>query len=414
MSTNVVRQPIMGINQSVLGYELKYEDNKAGLFSQDDSLAASTIENFLTQLDSEKVLGDAVAFITFTPNLILRNIPSFFKPGRLVIQIEDNTIVHPQTQKSVYTLRKQGYEVALSGFEFSPRYFGLLDVVDYIKVDIEKADLSTANIVSIGTSFNKKVIASNVNSPALYEKARAAGCSYFQGSAVAAAMSSKVPRMDHLKSNFFQLMIAVTRDEPDVDEITEIISRDVTLAFSVIKMVNSAYFALRNRVRSVKQALVVLGLGQLKQWVYLLSFRESDGDMSSEMIKTSFLRASFCSELAVFVKNTDIPKSDAYLMGMFSTLGLLLEVPLEVAIKELPVVDEVRDALITREGKYAPLYELVLSYENADWATMSKCADTLGLSQALVSQKYFECVEYVNNIWETLLHPFKDESEQDE
>lgn len=414
MSTNVVRQPIMRLDNTLVGYELLYQDDESGFFSQDDSKAAGTIENFLTQLDSERFLGDAIAFVTFTPNLILRNIPKFFKPGRLVIQIEDSSIIHPQTQKGIYDLRKMGYEVAISNFEFSPRYFGMLDIVDYIKVDMEKTDVSTKNIIDISKSFNKKVVAINVNTPELYERAKLAGCTFFQGAAVAQAMSSRVQKLDHLKSNFFQLMIAVTKDEPDVDEISEIISRDVTLAFSVIKMVNSAYFALRNRVRSVKQALVVLGLGQLKQWVYLLSFRESEGEMSSEMIKISFLRASFCSELAEHIKTVQIAKSDAYLMGMFSTLGLLLQVPLELAIKELPVIDEVRDALLTRTGAYAPLYELVLCYENADWGTMAKCAETLGISQALVSQKYFECVEYVNGIWDTLLHPYRDETTEED
>lgn len=414
MATNVVRQAIMGLDKSLLGYELVYEDGEGVLFNQPDSKAAGTIEDFLTQLDSEKFMGGEKAFITFTPNLLLRGIPKIFKPSSLVVQIGDSTIVHPDTQKQILELRREGYSVAVNDFEFSPRFLSLLDTVDYIKLDMRAADESTANIVNIGRSFNKKVIATRCDTDALYETAKKAGCEYFQGTVVAHAMSSKVTRMDHLQSNFFQLMIAVTRDEPDVDEIATIISRDVTLAFSVIKMVNSAYFALRNRVRSVKQALVVLGLGQLKQWVYLLSFHESDNAMSAEMIKTSFLRANFCSELAQYVRNVQIAKSDAYLMGMFSTLGLLLEVPLHLAIKELPVVDEVRDALLSESGAYAPLYKLVLAYECADWAKMNECAEVLGLSPATVSQKYFECVEYVNNIWQTLLHPYKGDAAEDE
>ncbi|MEG2501158.1 MAG: HDOD domain-containing protein [Oscillospiraceae bacterium] len=407
MATNVVRQAIMGLDKTLLGYELVYEDGDSSLFNKVDSKAASTIEDFLTQLDSEKFVGGEKAFITFTPNLLLRGIPKIFKPGSLVIQIGDSTLVHPDTQKQILELRKSGYAVAVNNFEFSPRYLSLLDTVDYIKLDMHSADDSTANIVNIGRSFKKKVIATHVDTNELYVVAQKAGCEYFQGAVVAQAMSSKVARMDHLQSNFFQLMIAVTKDEPDVDEIASIISRDVTLAFSVIKMVNSAYFALRNRVRSVKQALVVLGLGQLKQWVYLLSFHESDDEMSAEMIKTSFLRANFCSELAVYARNVQIAKSDAYLMGMFSTLGLLMEVPIEVALKELPVIDEVREALLNQTGPYAALYDMVLAYERADWNETAKCAQELGMSANLVSQKYFECVEYVNNIWATLLHPYK-------
>lgn len=413
MATNVVRQSIMGKDKSLLGYELIYEDSDGGLFNRADSKAASTIEDFLTQLDSAKFVDGEIAFITFTPNLLLRGIPRIFKPGRLVIQIGDSTVVHPDTAKQIEDLRKIGYSVAVNDFEFSPRYLSLLDDVDYIKLNMHNADESTSNIVNIGRSFNKKVIATGVDTKELYELALKSGCEYFQGTVVANAMSSPVARLDHLQSNFFQLMIAVTRDEPDVDEIASIISRDVTLAFSVIKMVNSAYFALRNRVRSVKQALVVLGLGQLKQWAYLLSFHESDDEMSAEMIKTSFLRANFCQELSACAHKVNIAKSDAYLMGMFSTLGLLLEVPLEEALKELPIVDEVRDALLNGTGEYAPLYNLVLAYEKADWQGVSKCAEEIGISSNLVSQKYFECVEYVNNIWNSLLHPFSEAEDEE-
>ena len=131
-------------------------------------------------------------------------------------------------------------------------------------------------------------------------------CDYLQGAYVAEPKKSKVHRFDHLQSNFFQLMVAVTKEEPDVEEITRIISRDVTLAFSLMKLVNSAYFALRNQVKSVQQALVVLGLGQLKQWIYLLSFREESGGLQDELIQMSFLRANFCMELAKLVENLPI------------------------------------------------------------------------------------------------------------
>ncbi len=94
-------------------------------------------------------------------------------------------------------------------------------------------------------------------------------------------------------------MAAVTRPEPDMDEITQLISMDVTLTFSLLKLVNSAYFALPNKVQSIKQALLfILGLGQLKQWIYpFLSFAP-DGGVSDELIKTSFLRGTFCQELS--------------------------------------------------------------------------------------------------------------------
>lgn len=413
METNMVRQPILGSDKELLGYELCYQDYGAGLYNQADTRAANVIEDFLVQLNSDRILDGATAFLTFTPNLLMKNIPKMFQPQKLVIQIDDNATIHPLAQKIVYRYKNQGYRIAVNGFEFSSRYFALLDVIDIIKIDVSKGQNSMESIVKIGQSFHKDIIAYNVNSQEAYDRAQALGCRYFQGSAVAQALSSKVAHMDHLQSNFFQLVISITKDEPDVDEIAEIISRDVTLAFSLIRLVNSAYFALRNRAHSVKQALVVLGLGQLKQWVYLLSFKNNEGGaLVSELIKTSFLRASFCQELSLCAKNFTLSKSEAYLLGMFSTLGLLMEVPLEAALAELPIADEIKTGLITGEGLAGALYRLVVSYENADWAAMNACAEELGISANLISQKYFECCEAVNTIWRTLTMPYGEDGEE--
>lgn len=415
METNMVRQPILSSDKELLGYELCYQDNGSSLYNQADTRAANVIEDFLVQFNSDRLLDGATAFLTFTPNLLMKNIPKMFQPEKLVIQIEDNSTVHPLAQKIIYRYKKQGYRIAIKGFEFSSRYFALLDVIDIIKIDMSHGPSSMENVVKIGQSFQKDIIAYNVNNQEQYDMALAMGCKYFQGSAVSQALSSKVQHMDHLQSNFFQLVIAITKDEPDVDEISEIISRDVTLAFSLIRLVNSAYFALRNRAKSVKQALVVLGLGQLKQWVYLLSFKNNEGgELSSELIKTSFLRASFCQELSQYAKELPLSKSEAYLMGMFSTLGLLMEVPLEAALSELPIADEIKEALVTGEGKAGSLYRLVISYENADWAGMASCAEELGITANVISQKYFECCESVNNIWRTLTMPYGEDGDLDE
>lgn len=405
MQANVVRQPILSEDKSLLGYELLYQDSTFSLYNQGDTVAANVIEDFLTSLDSAAFMNGKTAFIPFTPNLLLRKVPKMFNAQSLVIEIEDNAILHPEAQREIIDLKREGYRIALRGFEFSPRYFAMLGEVDYLKINMKELDDATGSAVGIAKSFKKKVIAYNVDTQELYDKAKALGCECFQGSAVSQAFNSKVNRLDHLQSNFFQLMIAVTRDQPDLDEISAIIQRDVTLAFSLLKLVNSAYFALRNRVRSVKQALVVLGLGQLKQWIYLLSFKRNGNDVDTELIKSSFLRGSFCAELSPCATNLSLARSDAYLMGMFSTLGELLEIPLAEALRELPIIDEIRDALLEHSGSAGTLYRLVLSYEKADWAGVSTCAAELGLDNNIVGQKYLECVESVNDTWRMLENP---------
>lgn len=216
-------------------------------------------------------------------------------------------------------------------------------------------------------------------------------------------------RTDHLQSNFFQLMLAVTADEPDTDEIAAIISRDVTLSFSLIKLVNSAYFARRNRVKSVQQALVILGIGQLKQWIYLLSFKQDNGGVQDELIKISFQRGKFCEALVKFAPSVNLSPSEAYMLGMFSTLGTLMEVPLEQALSELPISEDIKLALTTGEGPAGHLFNVVTCYENADWAGMNQSAETLGIPNDVIARTYFECIEAVNEIWKGLQEPFAEQ-----
>lgn len=101
-------------------------------------------------------------------------------------------------------------------------------------------------------------------------------------------------------------------------------------------------------------------------------------------------------------------------MGMFSTLGILMEVPLESALEELAISEEVKNALLHGEGICGDLYQLVLCYENADWKGMTQYAQRLGIPMNVITQKYFECVEYVNQIWNDLMVPYEEKGTQEE
>ncbi len=404
MEPYIVRQTITNKDQRTVGYEIMYADDQVEMWQADDAGAANAIENFLSSLDSDNFIGGKTAYLTFTRNLLVKNIPRMFDTNKLVIQIEDGLITNPMSHSLITKFKQAGYKIAVIDFEFAPRYFGVLDIVDYIKVNFRNYnDPSLENIIRIGKSFGKGMIAYNIECAEAYEKAKIYGCVSFQGSYVSEKLPAALRKSKIIQGNFMMLMIAVNRDEPDIDEIEEILSRDVSLTYALLKLVNSAYFALRNRAKSVKQALVILGLGQLKQWIYLLSFRADDGSMPDELIKLSFLRGSFCAELLEYADDMPISRSEAYLMGMFSTLGKLMQCPLDEVLNQLPIGDEIKDALISGSGKAGMLFETVISYENAEWTIMRSLADELGIPRELISETYYECVRSVNDTWEKLM-----------
>ena len=407
MDRYVTRQPIKALKEDrIIGYEVLFQKDYDALYNSTDVAAADTIAGFLMQ-NTERIFQDKLTFVTFTPSLLFRNMPKIFDKDKLIIQIEDHVMIHPLSPAIIKRYRTEGYIFAINDFQFSPKYFTMLDYVTYIKVDISnkhegRERVSLNNLINTMKGFDKKCIATGVNTKEDYELAMEVGADYAEGSYVAEAMAKKVKRMEFLEGNFFQLVVEISKDEPDIEQIEKVISHDAALSYALLKIVNSAYFALRRRVSSIRQALVTMGISQLKQWVYLLSFNNDfESDESREaMLKLSFLRANYAMVLSDHIKDLPIIRSEVYMMGMFSTLQYMIDAPLEEILEEVPVAQEIKDALLKQEGICGSLYKLILSYENADWKAVKSLSNELGIPSSLLAQTYMDCVETVNEIWE--------------
>lgn len=419
MDKCVARQGIKDLKtDTIIGYELMIQGDEETLYnSSSDSVAANTMVAFLSE-NSSRIFNEKRTFMTFTPALLFRNTPKIFDKDKIVIQIEDNIVIHPLATILVTKYREEGYHFAINDFQFTPKYFSMLEHVDYIKVDIsDKMDdaqrKSMENIVEMAHGFQKEFIATGVNSKEVYEYARELEVDYVEGSYISGAMVTKASKIEYLQGNLYQLILEVTKDEPDILVLEKIISRDVSLTYALLKMANSAYFSDHHQTASIRQAIVRVGISQLKKWVYLLSFKE-DEEAPEELLKTSFMRANFAAALAKKMNKFPITNSDAYLMGMFSTLEYMIDAPMEEILQELPIVEEVKAALISKEGDAGKLYDLILHYERAEWGEIKVIADELGLQTTVMAQLYMECVDEVNEIWASVVGAKKAEEEETE
>lgn len=418
----IVRQPIKDSDGKILGYEILYHGENQAFNMESagsDYASADTIYSFLTQ-NSTKALKGTLNFMTFTTSLLMKKTPRLFDKSDLVIQIDDSVIIHPLSMRFVNQFAKEGYKIAVNEFEFAPRYLTLMDSIDYIKINAKTTvGAALRNTIEIAHSMSKKCIVTNIDNESTYQLAVSMKADGLEGPYVADRMTTVVHGSAFLQSSFFRLMVAVTKDEPDVDEIEQMISMDASLTFDLLKVANSAYFAMRQRATTIHQAVVTLGLRQLKQWVYLLgasNMDESDSSSNSgaeEFLKLSFLRANFCSELMKHAGDMPISQSEAYLMGMFSTLNYLVDAPLEEILEEVPVAEEIKAALLRKEGRCGKLYELLLSYEAANWNAITALSEELGIPSQVITNIYFTCVEDVNFLWEQLNNDSpKQEAEQ--
>lgn len=409
-SKYIVRQPIKDMKGRLVGHEIQYHGENQAYSAEEsgssDFAAADTIYSLLMQ-NTDKVLKGSLNFMTFTTTLLMKQTPKLFAASDLVIQVGDDVIIHPLAMRFLDRYSKEGYKLAVNDFQFSPRYFSIIDKFDYIKINFQTvSDSSIRNIVEMAHSMGKQCIATGIDTEDLYQMAFIMEVEAMEGRWVAEKLFTTVHSSSFLQSNFFRLMVAINRDDPNVDEIEQIISMDAVLTYSLLKIVNSSYFALRNQATDVHQAIVVMGLGQLRQWIYLLGTENDEGGMDDgkeEFLKLSFMRASFCSELMKLAKDMPISRNEAYLLGMFSTLNYLIAAPLEDILADLPISDEVKEALLHHAGRCGTLYDLVLSYERADWKAIGELAETLEIPVALLTNTYFQCLSEVENTWRQLM-----------
>ena len=80
----------------------------------------------------------------------------------------------------------------------------------------------------------------------------------------------------------------------------------------------------------------------------------------------------------------------------------MINAPLEEILEEVPVAQEIKDALIRKEGICGELYELILSYESAEWKKVKQLSEKLNIPSGQLAQTYMDCVEAVNEIWNGL------------
>ncbi len=411
-SKYIVRRPIKDADSQILGYEILYYGENQAYGSGGETgnrvnefAAADTIFNFLTQ-NSEKALKGSLNFMTFTTTLLAKKVPHLFAKSDLVIQIDDSVLIHPLAMHFVQQYAKEGYKIAVNEFQFAPRYLSLMDQIDYIKLNFKAmSDDSLHNVIEIAHSMGKQIIATEVDNETLYNKALEKGVDALEGQFVAEKLATKAHTSGYLQSNFFRLMVAVTQDEPNIEEIEQIISVDASLTFGLLRLSNSVHFALRQRSTTIRQAIMALGISQLKQWIYLLSASNAENEIdpdSEEFLKLSFQRANFCSELMNHTKRVPITRGEAYLMGMFSTLNYLVDAPLEEILNEVPLADELKEALLEQKGPCGALYSLVLSYEHADWSKVNQYAEQLEIPTNLLTSLYFACMDSANTIWKDM------------
>lgn len=391
------RQPILAADESVLGYKLLFRTDVVSHFSggaqEGDSQAAIDMSSMIG-LDT--LCDNRIAFIGCDRNVLVDRSLAFLPPQKVVAELGPNLIVDDAAYEACCDLKNAGFRIALDDFTQNDQRQSLVHLADFLKFDISRPGWQ--DVVSVFRSEHWEscdLIAERVESREEFEFARRAGFQFFQGFFFRKPESMRARSALTNRGIYLRLLRAVSDPEFSWDEVEELIKSDAALYYRMLRFVNSAAFPIRCEVKSIRQALLLLGDDDVRRWCRLAGMFEMSQGRRSELILTTLVRARFCELVGDRFEHSDV---DLFLLGMLSLMDAILEIPMSAVLDGLPIDDASRILLVAHEGELRPLYDLIAALEAGAWEGVVSACALLGLDEADAANCYSTAIDWAQSL----------------
>jgi EAL and modified HD-GYP domain-containing signal transduction protein len=271
------------------------------------------------------------------------------------------------------------------------------DLVDILALDMHNEPACLEAMVRM--RGKKPLLAVDVDTEDDFLNALRLGCELFQGRFYVQPKLGAGQEMPAFRLNLMRLLVAVHNPVLDYNRLDKLVSTDVTLAYKLLRYINSPYFGVRTEVKSVRQAFSLLGEKPLRNWISLVAMSASAQDKPDELVVLSLVRALFFSRTAEMA-GLDYLAEEAFLTGLFSLLDAFFDKPLAEILETIPVTREIKDALLHRSGILGALSSLTLAYEKGKWDEVGKGLAQLGADKFELLPAYQKSLEEAHALLE--------------
>lgn len=398
----LARQPIFNRRMEVVAYELLYRaDNKnRAKFADGNSASTQVLLNTFAELSIEKVVGKLQAFINFTAALMETRFP--FDTSQLVIEVLENEVIDASLLHSLKKLREDGFSIALDDFVLSEQSAVLIPFADIVKLDVlaltEPQLIAHINHLK---PLGVQLIAEKIETFEMLEHCRALGFDMFQGYFLERPQVIKGQRLNESRQAVLQLLAQLNDPNAAFEDIEIIIARDPVLSYKLLRLVNSAAFALPRTIESLRQALTLLGLKLIRNWIGLLAMAKL-GDKPAELSVKALTRAKLC-ELIASQSRPHTQCDTFFTVGLLSTLGAFMDAPLHEVLDDIKLSEALRDALLKHSGTEGQILDTVIHYEHGEWNKIDwDFLEQEQLNPHTLSALYLQTLEWVDETMSTL------------
>lgn len=400
------RQPILDQNQNVVAYELLFRSGQnpdSSGASDDLTASANVIINTISQFGIDSVLGGQSGFLNVSYPLLVSDTLELLPRERMVLEILETVEVDDRLVDRCRELKEKGFRLALDDFVYGPAYDPLLELADVVKLDLLAMDTGELErtLQRLQRWPHLKLLAEKVEDFEQFQQCKAMGFSLFQGYFFARPQIMSGKKANPNQVTLMKVLDQLMRDV-EIPEIERNFKESPTLTLGLLRLVNSVAMGLQHKVGSVRQALVVLGRRQLQRWVQLLLYAQGGGEISSPLMIMAAVRARFmenlCNALPDRGRESEEMRERAFMTGILSLVDTVLGMPMEQVLGQFGLVDEVKNAVLQREGLLGQLLALVENVETGDFAAVADGVAQLGLTVDALNNAQFEAIQWAANL----------------
>jgi EAL and modified HD-GYP domain-containing signal transduction protein len=379
------RQPVLDRNQSLFGYELLFRSTPLGQANIGQGTpaaptpgltATAAVIAHAAQLGLARAIGDATCFLNVDADVLGSDIFAFLPRERTVLELAASVTPDAAVLARLAELAGHGFQFALDGVGSgadaaadSARLQTLLPLARFVKLDLRTTPQpALAALVARLHGMDKTVVADKVETSEEYQACLALGVDYFQGYYFARPSVLGGRKLSPSQAAVLELMKLVTSDVDNAD-IERAVKRDVTVAINLLRLVNTPAVGAGKRIDSVSQALIVLGRRQLQRWLQIMLYAEpgTHGHNQTPLLMLATTRGRLMELLAQRLRPGQRYLSEiAFTVGIMSLMDVLFGIPMADIVEQIPVSDEIANALLRRTGFFGELLKLAECIESPD------------------------------------------------
>lgn len=321
-------------------------------------------------------------------------------PHNRIVLLIDNTVEPTEEYVSrIKELKSYGYKIAVRNLkvtDFEP-YKEIINKADFIYLDYQVIDITKATIYFTKVYPNVKLIAENIKSVEDFEKLKATGGYHFyEGEFYRLPITKSDVEVSPLKMNYIELLNLMNMPDYDLTAAADVIGRDTALVIDLLKIVNR--MARNSEITSIRHAAAMMGQRELKRWITTSVTRQLCKDKPNEITRLSLLRARFAENLATQF-GLDKFKQELFLMGLFSVIDIILNQTMEESLKLVKVSKDISDALVKKDGRFAPIIHFIEQYEEANWQEISRVLVVENIEMNDVYEAYTESLKWYRDLF---------------